>query len=76
MKRIDFEHEGQKKVANLYYDFTVLEDCVTVRFKNLWNDIVFSKLYGMWTSVSDLQTRYPKTYSNVQKAIGLTFGWN
>ena len=68
--KIYFDHLGQNVAAELYYNSEEIEECVLVTFENGFNnDVLFSRIYGAWTSTSDLQSRYPQTYKNLQAAI-------
>ena len=74
MKEIYFDHKGQKYVAKVHDNLKELEDCALVVFENDFNEeVLFSNVIGIWTSVSDLQTRYPQTYTNIQQAILFAF---
>lgn len=72
--KIYFEHNGETCSAELFYNFREVEDCALVVFESCFTeDILFSKIKGVWASVSDLQTRFPKTYSNIQQAMFSAF---
>ena len=78
---IHFDHNGQNCVAEVFYNFKEVEDCVFLVFENnLSEDILFSKVNGVWTSTSGFQTRYPQSYLNIVQALILEFdvggGWH
>lgn len=74
LMKIYFNHNGKTCTAELYYNFREVDDCALLVFKDCFtDDILFSKINGVWASVSDLQTRFPKTYSNIQEAVFAAF---
>lgn len=78
--KIHFDHNGQNCIAELTYNLKEVPDCVIVIFEDNYNeDILFSNVNSIWTSTSDLQARYPQTYSSIVQALALAFdvggGW-
>ena len=71
---IHFDHNGQNCAAKIVYNSEEVEDCVLVVFENhLSDDILFSKVNGIWTSTSDFQARFPQTYLNIIQSLILEF---
>ncbi len=67
---IYFDHLGKKMSGNISYTNQNTKDCIIMQFDNkFYDDIVFSKIYGAWTSVSDMQSRYPLTYKSIQMSL-------
>lgn len=72
--KIEFDHNGETCSAELFYNFREVDDCALLVFESCFTeDILFSKINGVWASISDLQTRFPATYSNIQNAVFRAF---
>ncbi|MGI8952288.1 MAG: hypothetical protein ACR2FN_11995 [Chitinophagaceae bacterium] len=68
-----FDHNGEFVTADLIYNFKQIKDTILLRQLNLNieinEDILFYKNGNDWYSDSKLKNEFPRTYSNISKAI-------
>lgn len=76
-KYITFQHRGQRVVAQVFYNFSVIEDALIVmpvsKDFSLKEPVPFTATGGRWVTRSPLLVSYPETVTSIQDVLQQEF---